>query len=191
MIAAAAGKGSMQGSAVSRAPEQPSSGSMRVAVITVAGALLTAGTVAAALGSGAVAPSGALRGGEPALSPIAGSEIAAAMGSLDPATSASAVADAKGCKAPMAAVTVVKAPGTPPGTVRIRSGAYLSPAFQVSNVPQRIAIPFPAPYPSGHGVLSVIGESEGISIFLTPGWSIASLHGAASTEVVWTPNNPC
>jgi hypothetical protein len=44
-------------------------------------------------------------------------------------------------------VTLVKAPGSPSGTVRVRSGSYLSPAFHVTEAPQRVAIPYPAPYP--------------------------------------------
>jgi hypothetical protein len=191
---AAAAKDTRQASTASRPPAAPAErvpGAMRGPVIIGAGALLTAGVLAAVLVSGSVASSNAPSSGEPTLSALAAGEIAAASVTLDPAASASAVADAKSCKAPMASVTLVKAPGSPSGTVRIRSGGYLSPAFHVTEAPQRVAIPFPAPYPTGRGVVSVVGQSEGLSIYLTPGWSIQALNGAASTHVVWTPGNPC
>ena len=61
------------------------------------------------------------------------------------------MADAKSCKAPIASVVLVKRPGTASALVRIRSGDDSSPAFQVTDIPQRIAIPYPAPYPTGRG----------------------------------------
>ena len=75
--------------------------------------------------------------------------------------------------------------------VRIRSGAYLSPAFHVTGVPQRIAIPYPSPYSAGRGVLSLVGDANDLWFYLTPGWFIETLNGAASINVVWTPGNPC
>jgi hypothetical protein len=183
--------GPARGSVSTSAPPRWAPSAMRGPVITGAGALLTAGMVAAAMVSGSVASNGAATSGEPTLSALAAGEIAAASVTLDPATSASAVAEAKSCKAPLASVTLVKAPGSPSGTVRIRSGGYLSPAFHVTEAPQRVAIPFPAAYPTGRGVLSVVGASAGLSIYLTPGWSVQGLNGAASTHVVWTPGNPC
>jgi hypothetical protein len=164
------------------------------AAITIAGGLITAGLVAAVLtprliGAKSSAPDGYM---EPTLSVLAPSEIAAAMPTLDPAT-LEAVADAKGCKAPLAWVVLVRRAGAPmsSGMVRIRSGAYLSPAFHVTDVPQRIAIPYPASYPTGRGVLSLVGDASDLWFYLTPGWFIETLNGAASINVVWTPGNPC
>jgi len=62
----------------------------------------------------------------------------------------------KSCKVPMASVAMVASPGSGDGMVRIRSGSYLSPAFRVTAVALRVAIAFPAPYATGHSVLSVI-----------------------------------
>jgi hypothetical protein len=128
---------------------------------------------------------------EPTLSALAPGEIAAAILTLDPATSQQAVADAKGCKAPLAWVVLVKRAGTPSGMVRIRSGVYLSPPFHVTDVPQRIAIPYPAPYPAGRGVLSLIGDASDLWFYLAPGWFMETLKGVASINVVWIPGNPC
>jgi hypothetical protein len=166
-------------------------GAIGGATIIIAGALLTAGIVAATGVIASRSVTGPAGDAEPTLSVLAPSEIAAAIPTLDPATSQAAVADAKSCKTPMASVTVVKRPGSAAGTIRVRSGSYLSPAFQVTEAAQRIAIPYPAPYATGHGVLSVVGQGDELSIYLTPGWSIPALNGAASINVHWTPGNPC
>jgi hypothetical protein len=184
--------GATRGSGVGGPPPQRPPSALRGPVIIGVGALVTAGVVAAALVAGSAASSSAPTSGEPMLPPaLTASEIAAASVTLDPATSATTTADAKSCKAPMTWVTLVKAPGSPSGTVRVRSGSYLSPAFHVTEAPQRVAIPYPAPYPTGRGVLSVVGESENLSVYLTPGWTVQGLHGAASIHVWWRTDKPC
>jgi hypothetical protein len=165
------------------------------AAITIGGALITAGLVAAALTPGFLGAKSSTQVGyvEPTLSALAPGEIAGAMPTLDPAASEAAVAEAKGCKAPLAWVVLVRRAGAPMSSamVRIRSGAYLSPAFHVTDVPQRIAIPYPAPYLTGRGVLSLVGDASDLWFYLTPGWFIERLNGAVSINVVWTPGNPC
>jgi len=168
-----------------------SSGTLRMLIIAAAGAAVTGLIVAGAIGSGGF---GMLsHSSEPTLAALAPSDIPAAMATLDPATSQEAVADAKACRAPMAWVTLVKQAGSPDGTVRIRSGSYLSPPVRVTEVPQRIALPYPAPYATGHGVLWAVGEGSGVTVYLTPGWNVPALNGGdgASINVVWTPRNPC
>jgi hypothetical protein len=163
--------------------------------IVVAGAALTGAIVGAVVAPGSTGSglqaSQAAGGSEPTLAKVAPSEIANAIVTLDPATSQQVAADAKACKAPIAWVTLTKQPGSAGGLVRIRSGAYLSPAFQASDVPQRIAMPYPAPYETGRGVLWVIGEGNGLEIDLYPGWTVASLNGTAPINVIWTPTDPC
>jgi hypothetical protein len=163
------------------------------AAIIIAGALITAGIATAALTPGLMGTRSSAAAGyeEPTLSALAPGEIAAAVPTLDPATSQAVVADAKSCKAPLAWVALVKRAGTPSSMVRIRSGAYLSPAFQVTSAPQRIAIPYPAPYSAGRGVLSLVGDATDLWFYLTPGWFIEALNGSASINVVWTPGSPC
>jgi hypothetical protein len=172
-----------------RAPEPKGPRSSPGTVILI-GALLTAGVVVLAAHPRVTGLSTA-SSAEPTLAALPASELAAAMPTLDPATSQQPVAEAKSCKAPLAFVSVRKHPGTPGGMIRIRSGNYLSPAFNLTEAPQRIAIPYPAPYATGRGALFVIGEASGMSIYLTPGWSTQTLNGAAPINVVWTPGNPC
>jgi len=158
-------------------------------IVAAAGAAVTGLIVAGAVTSGRFGTGAS----EPTLAALAPSEIAEAIATLDPNTSQQAVADAKACKVPMAWVTLVKQAGSPDGTVRIRAGSYLSPPVRVTEVPQRIALPYPAPYPTGHGVLWVVGAASGVTIYLTPGWNVPEINGGAgaSINVVWTPKNPC
>jgi hypothetical protein len=160
--------------------------------IALAGAAITATVIAGAMATDrTVAASQASSSAEPTLAKVATVDLAGAAVTLDPAVSQQAVSDAKACKVPIAWVTLAKLPGGTGGTVRIRSGSYLSPAFAVSDAPQRVAIPFPAPYETGRGVLWMVGEAKGLDVRLYPGWSTPSLDGAAPINVVWTPKDPC
>jgi hypothetical protein len=187
--AGAAGEAGRSGP-VPRTPE-PQGPRCSPSTVILIGALLTAGLVVLATHPRVTGLSTGSSASEPTLAALPAAELAAAMPTLDPATSQQPVAEAKSCKAPLAFVSVRKQPGTPGGMIRIRSGSYLSPAFNVTEAPQRIAIPYPAPYPTGRGALFVIGEASGVSINLTPGWSVQTLNGAAPINVVWTPGNPC
>lgn len=193
--AAGAAKGVTQAGKPSRPGPQKAPSAFRSLAIAVAGAVITAAVMAAIMapgGIGSVSPSsGTVGTSEPTLAQVVPAEIARAMATLDPETSQQAVADAKACKAPIAWVTLTKRPGSAGGWVRLRSGSYLSPVFHATEVPQRIAHPYPAPYQAGRGVLWVIGEGSGLTINLNPGWNIPSLNGAAPINVVWTPSNPC
>jgi hypothetical protein len=168
-------------------------GPSRGVLITIVGALITAGTATAAVFPGLIGGklSGLAGDAEPTLSALAPTDITTALPTLDPATSKAAVEDAKSCKAPLAWVTLVKRPGSRGGLVRISSGSYLSPPFQLTDAPQRIAIPYPAPYPTGRGVLSLVGDADEVWFYLTPGWFVQTLKGSASINVHWTPGNPC
>jgi hypothetical protein len=168
-------------------------GPSRGILITIIGALVTAGIATAAVSPGLIGGelSGPAGDEEPTLSVLAPTEITTALPTLDPATSAVAVEDAKKCKAPLAWVTLVERPGSRGGLVRINSGSYLSPPFQLTDAPQRIAIPYPAPYPTGRGVLSLVGDADEMWFYLTPGWFVETLKGTASINVRWRPANPC
>ena len=74
--------------------------------------------------------------------------------------------------------------------VRIRSGSYLSPPIKLTTTPQRVAIPYPAPYPAGRGVLTLIGEADQVGFYLTPG-GIHNVNGAYPVNVRWQVRNPC
>lgn len=125
------------------------------------------------------------------LSTVAAADIGGAAATLNPAEAAQLAGEAKSCKVPLAYVTVAKLAGATGGTIRIKSGNYLSPPFALTDAPQRIAVPFPAPYPVGRGVISIEGDASGALISLHPTWSLAAVKGAAVRNVVWKTGNPC
>ncbi len=126
----------------------------------------------------------------PDLASVAASQIDAATATLNLETAKDAVADAKSCRVPLASITLAAAPGTT-SNVRVRSGSYLSPPFALTDQPQRIAIPFPAAYPTGRGTLTVEGQASNLAVSLTPTWTVNALSGAAVKNVVWTPKAGC
>ena len=96
-----------------------------------------------------------------------------------------------GCPEPLAWVTVARAPGQPAGTVRLGSGTYFSPVFDLSDAPVRIAIPYPGPYDAGHGTLTVMSAGGRAMVALRPAWQVPTQGGAASREVIWHPSDRC
>jgi len=157
-------------------------------LVGIVGGFLTAGAVVLALNGGLPF----MQKG-PTLSLVAPAEITDASKTLDPANPKSEqyASEAKKCSVPLAWVDIWKTPGASGGIIRIRSGDYISPPFTLTDAPQRVAIPFPAPYATGKGVLSVEGAASGAVISISPAWHINSLPGSASLDVVWTPKDPC
>jgi len=158
---------------------------LKAPLIASAGGLLTAAALVAVLGREPAANS------DFKLSIVAPGEITAAAATLAPGWSAQITAQAKNCSVPMAFVTIGRQTGSQGGTIRLKSGAYVSPPFQVTDAPQRVAIPFPAPYPAGKGLLVVEGEAGGIIISVDPDWRIEALHGLLTLDVWWEPRKPC
>ena len=159
-------------------------------LIGVAGALATAGIAAAVLLPSLVGGKPAAVGEESTLEVLVPADIDAALPTLDPGSSKAAVDDAKNCKAPLAWVTLTQRPSGHGGMVRVRSGPYLSPPINLTTTPQRIAIPYPAPYPVGRGVLSLVGAADQVGFYLRPG-SVQDVNGAYSVNVRWQVRNPC
>ena len=155
-------------------------------LVGLVGGVLTAGAVLFTLNGGAP-----LLTKNPTLALVAPTEISDASKTLDPASSEQLASRAKECSVPLAQVAIWKTPGASGGTIRIRSGSYISPVFTLTDAPQRVAIPFPAPYASGQGVISVEGAADGAVISVSPAWQINSLVGSASLHVIWTPKDPC
>jgi hypothetical protein len=170
-------------------PIPPSGKKRRGLLVGIVGGFLTAGAVVLALNGGLPF----IKKG-PTLSLVAPAEITDASRTLDPASSEQLASRAKECSVPLAQVAIWKTPGASGGAIRIRSGSYTSPVFTLTDAPQRVAIPFPAPYASGQGVISVEsvgGAADGAVISVSPAWHINSLPGSASLDVVWTPKDPC
>jgi hypothetical protein len=165
-------------------------GPSRGIAIGIAGGLVIAGIAAGVLWpriGGDNKPAGV--GDESTLEVLVPGDINAALPTLDPGTSKAAVDDAKNCKVPLAWVTLTQRNGHG-GMVRIRSGTYLSPPIKLTPAPQRVAVPYPAPYPAGRGVLTLIGEADQVGFYLTPG-GIHDVNGAYSVNVRWQVRNPC
>jgi hypothetical protein len=151
---------------------------------TLIGGLIAGILVAATLSP----PSFSTEGAD--LASVAGSQIDAATATMNLDAAKDAVADAKSCRVPLAEITLAAVSATT-STVRVRSGSYVSPPFALTDRPQRIAIPYPAAYPTGRGTLSVEGHASNLAVALTPTWNVNSLTGTAVRNVIWTPKAGC
>jgi len=165
-------------------------GSSRGTLIGIAGGLVIAGIAAAVVWPSVNGDKPAGVGEESTLEVLVPADINAALPTLDPGTSKAAVDDAKNCKAPLAWVTLTQRPGEHGDMVRVRSGPYLSPPIKLTTTPQRVAIPYPAPYPAGRGVLSLVGEADQVGFYLRPG-GVHDVNGTYSVNVRWQVRNPC
>jgi len=121
---------------------------------------------------------------------VATSDLNEASLTLEPTVARTATEEARQCKMPLAFVTLQVDAGQPPATVRIRSGSYLSPSISLTDAPRRVAIPFPAAYASGQGVISVEGTARGLNVWLSPGRHFDELSGTGAIPVIWTPKTP-
>jgi len=54
----------------------------------------------------------------------------------------------------------------------------------------RVAIPYPAPYEAGQGILSVLLGGEA-TVALTPAWNISPKAGVTERAVTWQPSESC
>jgi hypothetical protein len=126
------------------------------------------------------------------LADVAPDEIAAALDTIAVSPEQAAKFRAReACRRKLAWVTIAGLPGQPPGRIRLQSGKYISPAFDLTDAPVRVALPYPAPYPTGHGTIEVVGTSSDATVALTPPWRVAAQQGFQSREVSWTPVDAC
>jgi hypothetical protein len=170
-------------------PVRKQPNSSRRTLIGIVGGLLITGIAGVLIVPNIVRDKPPVVGEESTLDVLVPGDINLAMPTLDPGTSKQAVDDAKNCKAPLAWVTLTQRNGQG-GMVRVRSGQYLSPPIKLTPVPQRIAVPYPAPYPMGRGVLTLVGEADQVGFFLRPG-GIHDVNGTYSVNVHWQVRNPC
>ncbi len=76
--------------------------------------------------------------------------------------------------------------------VRIVSGKYVTPEFAITNSSVRVAIPFPAPYPAGKGVLRVLTVGSDVVAALSPAQHVLPVSAdQAAIAVVWVPRPQC
>jgi hypothetical protein len=163
--------------------------SSRRTLIGIVGGLLITGIAGVVILPNIVRDKPPVVGEESTLEVLAPGEINLALPTLDPGTSKTAVDDAKNCKVPLAWVTLTQRNGHG-GMVRIRSGQYLSPPIKLTPAPQRVAVPYPAPYPTGRGVLTLVGEADQVGFYLTPG-GVHDVNGTYPVNVHWQVRNPC
>ncbi len=95
------------------------------------------------------------------------------------------------CGARLAWVTLSRPNGNEARRARLRSGNYFSPPFTITTMPVRVAIPYPAPYESGRGVLTILGADENLTVALTPAWHVPANTGTATHAVTWHPVANC
>jgi hypothetical protein len=86
---------------------------------------------------------------------------------------------------------VTPAAGQSQETVRLISGGYYSPIFKLSGTPVRIAIPYPAPYDSGHGVLTMLHTGGDASVALRPALLLTTQNTSITRQVTWQPGQIC
>jgi hypothetical protein len=128
------------------------------------------------------------------LTEVAESEVAGASTTMSLSNAALAqFREAKdgSCRRPLAWVSLESAPGEPPSRIRLISGTYYSPVFEVSAVPVRVAIPFPAPYEAGRGLLTVLDVGGSATISLLPAWRVSAQDGKTTHVVTWHPVKSC
>jgi hypothetical protein len=161
------------------------------AMVAAIGALLVfaaAGSVAMKYDLGL---SGIGTSGQTTISSVGQADLDGAAGTLTPAVAGGLIDDAKHCRVPLASMTIAKGNAQAGGSIRIRSGNYLSPWFNLTDGVQRIAVPYPAPYGAGSGVIVVEGDASGAVVGLTPTKVMLDLPTAVSIPVVWRPQSPC
>ncbi len=127
------------------------------------------------------------------LAPVEAQDVEGALATLQgpPAFRAQFRQRAGGCPRPLASLVISTAAGQTVGTVRVRSGDYFSPEFKISQAPVRIAIPYPAAYETGHGVLTVLHSGGDANVALTPSWRVTAQIVTLSHEVTWQPSQQC
>jgi hypothetical protein len=162
----------------------------RAVIVGAVGSLL----VLAAVGMVAMQAGFGIRSGDPAqptLSFVDQRDIGAAATTLAPSAATALVEDAQRCKIPLVSMTIAKGTAALGSTIRIRAGNYVSPFFTVTDAPQRIAVPYPAPYGSGAGTFVIEGTAAGAILGLTPTKILVDLPGAQTIPVVWRVVSPC
>jgi len=161
-----------------------------VAIVAAVGCLLIAAAVGLVLQKADLAP---VSGdpAQPTISYVAQRDITAAATTLVPSAAGPLVEEAQSCKIPLASVTIAKGTAAVGSTIRIRSGSYISPYFTVTEAMQRIAVPYPAPYASGSGIITIEGNAKGAILGLAPSRVMIDLPAAQTIPVLWRAVNPC
>jgi hypothetical protein len=151
--------------------------------LLLAGGILAVGVVAVAGGINLLGN----HNGEKRLDAVPAAYVQQVEGTLDPSQATQLAEEASQCRAPLARVAVWHEAGAPDGAVSLVSGTYHSPSFTIQTTPHVIAIPFPAAYSVGKGVISVLGQGSDVHIKLYPTVLDSQLGGKLDISVWWDP----
>jgi hypothetical protein len=171
-------------------PVSGRTGSRRAAIVAATGALVILGAIGWVLKS---ADLGVSSGdpAQPTVSFVAQGDLSAAATTLLPSAAGALIEDAQRCRVPLISMSIDR--GTAPlgSIIRIRSGNYVSPYFSITDSTQRVAVPYPTPYGSGSGIMTVEGNAKGAIVGFNPTQTMVDLPGAKSIPVVWRAVSPC
>lgn len=165
-------------------------GSRRAAIVAATGALVMLGAIGWVLKS---ADLGIASGdpAQPTVSFVAQGDLSAAATTLLPSAAGALIEDAQRCRVPLITMSIERGSAPLGSIIRIRSGNYVSPYFSITDSPQRVAVPYPTPYGSGSGIITVEGNAKGAIVGFNPTQTMVDLPGAKSIPVVWRAVNPC
>jgi hypothetical protein len=128
---------------------------------------------------------------QPAVTFVAKSDLGAAATTLTPSAASALIEDAQRCRIPLVSMTIERGSAALGSIIRIRSGSYVSPYFTVTDLAQRIAVPYPAPYGSGSGSFVVEGNATGVIVGLTPPGPWSDYPAPKAFPWCGTPSSPC
>ena len=171
-------------------PAPGRAGSRRAAIVAATGALVVLGAIGWVLKSADIGVSSG-DPAQPTVSFVAQGDLSAAATTLLPSAAGALIEDAQRCRVPLISMSIER--GTAPlgSIIRIRSGNYVSPYFSITDSAQRIAVPYPTPYGSGSGIMTVEGNAKGAIVGFNPTQTMVDLPGAKSIPVVWRAVSPC
>jgi hypothetical protein len=95
------------------------------------------------------------------------------------------------CARPLAWVSLARGSAQTPAKIRLQSGSYFSPVFNVADMPTRVAIPYPAPYEAGQGALTAFDIGGSTVVALLPAWQVSERSAGTTHQVLWHPNKRC
>ena len=158
---------------------------MTIFCFVISGAWLASDPTTASTSAGDFVPS--------ELAQVADNDIDGALGTMsgDSGFLAQFKQRADGCQRPLAWVSLAGGSAQPPAKIRLQSGSYFSPVFDVTDVPVRVAIPYPAPYEAGRGTLTAIDVGGSAVIALMPAWRVLGRNAGITHQVLWHPNKRC
>jgi hypothetical protein len=162
----------------------------RAAIVAAVGGLVSLAAIGWVLKSADIGVSSG-DPAQPTVTFVAQGDLSAAATTLLPSAAGALIEDAQRCRVPLISMMIEKGSAPLGSTIRIRSGSYASPYFAITASAQRVAVPYPAPYGSGSGIMVVEGNAKGAIVGFNPTQTMLDLPGSRSIPVVWRAVSPC